>query len=414
MKAAITNTLVSQLKPTNKQYDVRDNKLKGFLIRVNPSGKMNYVCVYKRGRRINIGSVDILTPAQARERAKEILGDVVKGVDPTAVKKQSQTLSLKAFIENEYRSWVMTHRKTGVKTIARIRGCFYKNFADRKLAEITAINVEQWRTQKITLGIATETINRDIATFKAALSKAVEWGFIESHPLAKLKLFKTDTSAKIRYLNHNEEISLRRSIDFREERIKLERANYNNWRKKRNYPLLPDLSSLHFVDYIKPMILISLNTGLRQGELFNMKWCDINFDRQILTISGDIAKNGKTRHIPLNDEAFITLEKWYELTSKQSFIFQNLEGNKFNNVRKAWLNLLKTANIENFRWHDMRHHFASCLVMAGVDLNTVRELLGHSDIKMTLRYAHLAPEHKAAAVAKLSNRLQNDNLFLKI
>jgi site-specific recombinase XerD len=70
-------------------------------------------------------------------------------------------------------------------------------------------------------------------------------------------------------------------------------------------------------------------------------------------------------------------------------------------VNTSWGNVLVDAKIENFRWHDMRHHFASHLVMAGVDLNTVRELLGHADLKMTLRYAHLAPEHKAAAVAKL-------------
>ena len=67
-------------------------------------------------------------------------------------------------------------------------------------------------------------------------------------------------------------------------------------------------------------------------------------------------------------------------------------------VKSSWLNLLKRANIEHFRWHDMRHDFAPRLVMAGVPLNTVRDLLGHSDIKMTLRYAHLAPDVKAAAV----------------
>lgn len=113
----------------------------------------------------------------------------------------------------------------------------------------------------------------------------------------------------------------------------------------------------------------------------------------------------------MNDEAFDTLEKWCEQNSHQNnLIFPNKDGDKFDNVKKAWAGLLKTAGMANFRWHDMRHHFASRLVMSGVDLNTVRELLGHSDIKMTLRYAHLVPEHKAEAVAKLirTATVQND------
>lgn len=150
------------------------------------------------------------------------------------------------------------------------------------------------------------------------------------------------------------------------------------------------------------MVLVAMNTGLRKGELFSLEWSDINFNRAILTIKGDSAKSGKTRHIPLNAIALQALKDWKNMSSSEGLVFQSTKtGEVFSHVKKSWARVLERAKILNFRWHDMRHHFASKLVMAGVDLNTVRELLGHADIKMTLRYAHLAPEHKANAVAKL-------------
>ena len=96
--------------------------------------------------------------------------------------------------------------------------------------------------------------------------------------------------------------------------------------------------------------------------------------------------------------AYAALKNWRKQT-EGDVVFPGKKNEQFNNTKRSWQSLLKLAKIEPFRRHDMRHHFASKLViMAGVDLNTVRKLLGHSDLKMTLRYAHLAPEHKAAAV----------------
>lgn len=92
------------------------------------------------------------------------------------------------------------------------------------------------------------------------------------------------------------------------------------------------------------------------------------------------------------------LKAWRDQAAGTDLVFPSRDYRPFDTVKKACKGLLDAAKIENFRWDDMRHHFASRLVMAGVDLNTVRELLGHSDMSMTLRYAHLAPEHKTNAV----------------
>jgi site-specific recombinase XerD len=96
-----------------------------------------------------------------------------------------------------------------------------------------------------------------------------------------------------------------------------------------------------------------------------------------------------------------TLQHWRSDTESTEWVFAGRDGKRMLAIKTSWTGVLQSAAITDFRWHDLRHHFASRLVMKGVDLNTVRELLGHSDLSMTLRYAHLSPEHKADAVAKL-------------
>jgi integrase len=118
-------------------------------------------------------------------------------------------------------------------------------------------------------------------------------------------------------------------------------------------------------------------------------------------VEGATAKSGQTRHIPLNAEALSVLSQWRDQTKAEGLVFPGKDDSRLDNVRKSWAGVLNAANITGFRWHDLRHDFASKLVMAGVPLNTVRDLLGHVDLATTLRYAHLAPDYRAQAVGML-------------
>jgi integrase len=234
---------------------------------------------------------------------------------------------------------------------------------------------------------------------RAVLSKAVAWGLISEHPMRPVKRTRVDVLGRLRYLSPDEEGRLRAALVTRDEARRDGRRRFNAWRAARGYKTLPDLGT--YPDHITPITLLAVNTGLRRGELLGLEWADVNFSSALLTVRGASAKTGLTRHIPLNGEALDVLRKWQTCCASDALVFPGPDGEPMFSLKTAWSKVATAAKLENFTFHDLRHTFASKLVQAGVDLNTVRELLGHTDIKMTLRYAHLAPEHKAAAVAKL-------------
>lgn len=137
MKATINTSLLARLKLSTKPFDVRDDKLTGFLVRVNISGKLLYMCEYARGKRVTIGRADALTPTQARDMALTILGDAAKGIDPKNVNKKPAGLTLQEFMKDHYTPWFLEHRKSGNKTIAHINRCFVKPFGETLLIDFT-------------------------------------------------------------------------------------------------------------------------------------------------------------------------------------------------------------------------------------------------------------------------------------
>lgn len=411
MRAKLSNNLIKTLITKSQPYEVVDTDIKGFLLRVQPSGVMTYYYSYRDSegtrKRYRIGNHGNITPTQARDIAFALSAKVITGIDIQSEKKlkrcqgeKTKRCTLSYFLDNKYEPLILTKHKSGLATAKRIKSNF-REYLEFPLKNINTWLIEHWRTEQLMQNKAASTINRDVIALRALLSKAVEWGELEEHPLKKLKPLKTDNTGKIRYLTLEEEIRLREALIAHETAIKEKRNSGNSWRQERGYSLLPPHKDDTFANYLRPMVLLSLNTGLRKGELFSIRWENINFANKNLTIEGYFAKNGKTRHVPLNSEAIDALKIWYDQRLGEDYVFPSKYGKKMTTVKKSWKKALNLANIKNFRWHDLRHHFASKLVMAGVDLNTVRELLGHADITTTLRYAHLAPEHKAQAVERL-------------
>ncbi|SAK50746.1 phage integrase family site specific recombinase [Caballeronia pedi] len=419
----IDRDFLRALCPNGKYQEFVDADVRAFVVKVTPAGRVSYTIRWtkpdgSRGRRV-IGYWPDMNPGEARDLAKKSLRDVDKTGDTTAdvlerrrrkaeAEKIVGTPTLDAFINDRYADWLAANTRSSAASIARLRKSF-SDHRERPLSDFTAWIIEKWRSGRLKAGVGASTVNRDLSSLRGLFSRAVEWGVIAEHPMRTVKALQAP-SGKVRWLSDDEEMRLRRALDDREERERAGRESANAWRSARGYDLMRNLRDVGYVDHLKPAVLLSLNTGMRQGELLKLDWRDVNLDRAIVTVVDASSKSGKQRHIPLNEEALAVLTLWRKQQLKHSIVFAGVTGGVRTDVKTAWSKLLSDAEIIDFRWHDMRHHFASRLVMAGVDLNTVRELLGHADLSMTLRYAHLAPEHLSAAVAKLNRAPASENL----
>jgi len=216
-------------------------------------------------------------------------------------------------------------------------------------------------------GRSVATVNRYLATLKAAYLLGIENEKIASNPFRKVKLQK-ENNRRVRYLTEDEEGRL--------------------------FAVLP--GEHH------PLVLLALHTGLRKTEQLSLKWQDVNFRQKVITVRD--SKAGRARHVPMNQVVIDTLQRLPRLINNVYVFYGALEGERLKDLPKGWEECLGKAGIADFHWHDLRHTFASRLVMKGIDLYTVKELLGHQSIEMTQRYAHLAPGHLHKAVEVLSRR----------
>jgi integrase len=388
----IAKAAVAKDKPA-KPYEVRADRPVGLLLRVQPSGLRTYYVQVSRKDRRRIGPAGTWTLEKARKRATDIL------LDPVATaKRRTVAASLEKYIDDHYTDHALARLKNGAKSVARVKAVWADLLA-RPVVDITVAEVERMRNKRILAGVAPATVNRDVAALRGVLTHWTENNAGAEHPMAGLDALKVADDETVRYLTPQESKRLRKALAERDRAAAEARDRANEHRRARDYDLMPKMSG--YCDHITPMVLLSLNTGMRQGELFALAWPAVDLERKTITVLASHSKGNTTRVIPLNDEA-LTVLLAIKPDPATGLVFKSpVTGERFNNVKKAWAEVIKAAKLPGLRWHDLRHDFASQLVMRGVPLFTVQKLLGHANSRMTQRYAKLAPGTLADAVSLL-------------
>ena len=395
MVQKITQATVKRARPGAKPYEIR-GQLR-LVLRVQPSGLKVFYCEWGRHKRARIGDADVLTLAQVEYRARAVLNEVADHDSP--LRRDLKKSTLGGFIDQAYAPWARANRRRAEKCLLDLKRCF-GHLYEKRLTDLARSDLDAYVAKKRDAGCSAATIVRDMNNLRGVLRLAIERGYLRESPFKGWRKPKVEDNGVTRYLSDDEEARLRRALLERNERARSERTRANAWRAERSYELLPEI--VGYADHVAPMVLVSLNSGLRFGELTALEWSAIDFHAKVLTVAGRTAKGAKTRHIPLNAEAAEVLRLWRGKGTGAGLVFPGPNGARLGSVKGAWGGLLRAAKIKNFRWHDLRHTFASKLVQHGVDLAVVRELLGHGDFALTLRYAHLEAKQKAEAVRRLA------------
>jgi site-specific recombinase XerD len=241
-----------------------------------------------------------------------------------------------------------------------------------KISHLSPKTLEDYKAFRKSQEAANKTVNIELQTLKSMFNLAVKWGYAKENPARGVKPLKEDNHKKPRFLS-KEEIN----------------------------KLLDNSGS-----DLYPIFYTFLYTGMRKSELENLEWDDVDFDRKRVKIRIKDGWRPKTseREIPISNGLLELLKNHKKETKNGRYVFhKNGERIEPNNLRKKLISVARRCGLKDLtKLHTLRHTFASQLVMSGVDLPTVKKLMGHADIETTMIYSHLADEHIDKAIDKLN------------
>ena len=260
---------------------------------------------------------------------------------------------------------------------------FLKYFGNIDLEEITPQLIEDFKVRiKTERNNKNATVNRHLEALSKMLNIAVANNLIAKNPMWSVKKLREDNH-KVRVLSAEEEKRLFEEMERGYDVIG--RGHI----PKTIYPYI----------HLKPLIVCALQTGMRRGEIFKLKWANIDFEYGFAELLE--TKSGKSRRVPISNKFWEILN---QLDKSTEYVFTNPQtGQPYNDIKVSFHSLLKKAKIEDFRFHDFRHTAATRMLEKGADIRTVQEILGHSSVVVTQRYTHTTPQYKKSAIELLSN-----------
>lgn len=374
----LTKRSVEGLAAEEKDYLAWDRDMRGFGIRVYPSGKKTYLVQYRAGRRtrrITIGQHGVLTAEEARIRAKQLLGDVARGSDPSAEKQAERRAPTVAGLCDRFlEEYVEQHCKL---TTARDYHSIIRRFIRPRLgplpiAEVTRADVVAFHHA---LRDTPYQANRAASMLSKLFNLAEDWGLRQagSNPARRIKKFREEE--KKRYLSDDEQMRL-------------------------GEVLAEALEEGTESVYAVSAILLLLFTGCRLSEILTLRWDYVTSHHLELPDS----KTGR-RRIPLPREAYDILMELPREAGNPYVILGDVDGAPLVNLQKPWRRIRSKAGLEDVRIHDLRHTYASVAMKDGIDPFTLKEIMGHKNLTTTLRYAHLADDAVQRAAGSVAARL---------
>jgi integrase len=331
-----------------------------------PDSKKWWISYYLNGKRVREAVSS--KKSEAEKVLTQRLNAINEGKHPVIKKHKSKKLKFAAFAETYITDYSKPNKRSWKSDVYRLKALI-PYFGDLYISDIESSHIAEYKKLRLQQKVKKQdklispaTVNKEVKQLKNILKKAAKWKGIDIHDI------ELDLATEIprdRILTHHE--------------MKLLVGNST-----------PPL---------KHAILIALNTGMRSGEINNLEWINVNLEHNFITVTALEAKSKRVRRIPINSELRKLFLKLKLARNESRYVFQNpMTGESYGSFQRSWKSLLSRTGITDFKFHDLRHTFASHFLMNGGDLYTLKEILGHKELNTTARYLTITTVHKAKAM----------------